>query len=318
LRLFAILLAACASTSALTACTTVGAVVKKDGPPAKATLDKLAKAKADLATRPLVTKDAVSLPPGDLRFSNIGTEGNVLVTYLEDLDVPGELGNVKGRLTGTALASECASLLEHETYPWDPGSPTNWDRSVLAHDVEKTLATCGRAKVALVIRTTEFVAPSSMGMDSRRPGPGLDGGFADAGARDAGAKPRPTPSPSLAGKKVDAGADAALAALAGSEPVWGPYTGAGDASMPTAAICQGTSVRCRFEGWYVKAEVHVFSLEPFAHQGAFVFEAESTERIAFTSDANVSDLERDFTKALATAFGAAVKKNVPTQMPWVP
>jgi hypothetical protein len=314
-------LAAAAGSGVLVACASVSGTVKKEGPAAKATLGKLAQAAADLATRPRVeadTTDPGKLPAGDLHLASVDrTAANVLVTYLEDLTAPGELGNVTGRIGGTEVASECASFLEHETYPWSPASPANWERPVYADEVAKTLATCGRAKVAFVIRTTELALPGALGVDARRAtgGSGADAG-ADAGARDAGTRDAgarrttPTPLSTAAAKRLDAGSDAAADASAKSDSVWGPHP-AGD-SVPTSAVCGSVDVRCRFAGGYLKAEVHVYALEPFAHLGAFLFEAESGERVTFRTSASADDLERDFRRAVTEAFGAAVRKKFPS------
>lgn len=303
---------ACAIANLAVACTSVGSAVKKEGPAAKATLDALAQAAKDLETRPPVTSDVVTASGAMVLDASDPSAGDVLVTYVEDLAARGELGNVTPRLNGTSTVAACASILDHETHPWDPRSPEGWNAPLYGDDAEKTLQACGRARYALVVRTTEVALPRNLRAERRAPGVALpgdagvtDGGTRDAGARDAGARGKVVTPGSLA--LLDAGARSAPDAGAPAAEVWLPS--GSDDLVP--ARCTSADVRCRFDGGYLKAEVHLYALKPFAHQGAFVFEAENGTNIQFSSYATPGDLERDFQKSARAAFAAALKKNLP-------
>lgn len=79
----------------------------------------------------------------------------------------------------------------------------------------------------------------------------------------------------------------------------------------TKADCRASGVTCTFDGGYVRAEVHVFALEPFAHKGAFVIEAESSPAAVLKEKLAKYDVERDLGEALQRSFRAGMAKHLP-------
>lgn len=241
-------------------CTSVDGAVKKDGPKAKANLAKIAPLAADLATRAPVVRDEVAPPDTKVVFdASYPDEATAALMYAEDLGALGELGNVYARVAGSKRISECASLLDHQTFPWDPQDTQRWNAAVDGFEVQSTLRTCGRIRTLFVLRTMDLVKPG-------------------------GARVEPT----------DAGATSAVPASSADENT-----------------CRPGNVRCSFQGGYVKIEVHVFSLEPFAHKGAFVIEAESSPSVKLAGSRTDDALEADLGHAVGTAFSAAATRLVP-------
>ena len=70
-------------------------------------------------------------------------------------------------------------------------------------------------------------------------------------------------------------------------------------------------MQCKFDGGQVKAEVHVFSLEPFAYKGAFLLDIENSEKLRLSGSWSDVALENDLATQVGTAFEAAVLQQVP-------
>lgn len=240
----------------LAGCDNVEDSIKEEGPKARAVVTEMAAIARDLETRPPVTESKpVAVPPGiSLDTTGYARDTNALIVHYEDLQRAGELGNVEVRTKGSHHFSECASFLDHRTYPWNPKEPTKWLESLTAWTVADRLKECGRAKLAVVVRTMAF-ATAGRARVQRRPAPLViapaDGGAArDAGA-DASAKPK----------------DGGVEAGAPTPPI--------DATSVDFATCSSPQHRCVYDPAYVKAEIHVFTLGPATHKGAFVLEVES-------------------------------------------
>ena len=77
------------------------------------------------------------------------------------------------------------------------------------------------------------------------------------------------------------------------------------------SACRGPGVRCRFVGGYVKVEVHVYKLDPFAHKGVFVVEAENAASPRITGTGADATLEADLTQQLGLSFVEALGRRFP-------
>lgn len=254
------------TAGALAGCTSVDGAVKKEGAKAKVNLAKIPAIAGDLATRAPVTADAVAPLAGHVLFdASYPNDTTASVVYAEDLAVPGELGNVYARIPGSKRVSECASLVEHGTFPWDPQSSTNWISSVDGAGVASILQSCTRIRTLFVLRTMDLVKPGNA--------------------------------------RINFSGDAGDASAADAAPV---------ASTPAdETSCRPGGGRCKFDGGYVKIEVHVFALDPLAHKGAFVIEAESSASVTLSGAYTSTYLETDLQTAISAAFRAALPKAIP-------
>lgn len=275
-------LASVATAALLTGCPSVDRALDQHGAAAKAPLAALLLAHEDLRTRAPVTADAVAPIEGGqivLRGEDRSL-ANAAVLYDEDLEKPAELANVYARLEGSEAMPDCAAFLAHKTYAWDPARKAHWSDELFGPDVGKALDFCGRVRTLFVIRTLELVKPGNARMDTRI--------VATAPALDAGAR-------------KDAGSP-------GDASVWGPPVG-----LVSESACRGADVRCRFDGGHVMAEVHVFTVQPFAHKGAFLLDAESATSVPISGDTgeHESELERDLRRRVGAVLVEAVRKNIP-------
>lgn len=86
---------------------------------------------------------------------------NAMLTYAEDLQSAEELGYVWGRLEHTGELNQCAAIahLQHEAF--DPAKPDELLGRPLGFTAESLLERCERTSWLLVIRTLEFVQPST-------------------------------------------------------------------------------------------------------------------------------------------------------------
>ena len=238
--------------------------IKQHGGKARSTLAKIAPLAADLRTRAPVARDEVAPLDAPLVLDTSYPRGaNAALVYYEDLVALGELGNVYARIGGTRQISECAALLEHKTFPWDPHEPQRWTEPVAGFEVASKLEVCGPLRTLLVIRTMELVKPSGARVEART----LDGG-------------------------------AELPPL-------------GTVSTPSESACRVSDVQCRFDGGQLKAEVHVFALEPFAYKGAFLLDVENSDKVSLSGAWTDATLERDLAARVSGALEAAVSKNIP-------
>lgn len=73
---------------------------------------------------------------------------------------------------------------------------------------------------------------------------------------------------------------------------------------PDEKQCAREDVRCVFSPGYLKLEVHFYGLDPVAHRGAFVVEAENSEKVVFFRNAPLveENLSANAKIALARAF----------------
>jgi hypothetical protein len=244
-------------------CQSVEGAIKENGGKAKSALAKIAPLAADMRTRAPVKQDQVAPLDAPLVFDTAYPRtANAALVYYEDLVALGEVGSVYARIRGTKQISECASLLEHRTFPWDPKESGRWTEPVAGFEVEKKLEVCGQLKTLFVLRTMELVKPSNARVEMR-----FDGG---------------------------------------------PGVGTlGIVSTPSESACRVLDTQCRFDGGQVKAEVHVFALEPFAYKGAFLLDVENTAKVRLSSVRTDDTLELDLAEQVAAAFVAATLKNIP-------
>ena len=190
-------------------------------------------------------------------------QDNAAVVYYEDLARVGELGNVYARMPGTQHVSECASLLEHQTMPWDPHNSAHWNQSITGFEVGKRLEYCTRLRTLFVIRTMELVKPSGARVEARPVDGGVEGGTV------------------------------------------------GTVSTPSESTCRVANVQCKFDGGQIKAEVHVFSLEPFAYKGAFLLDVENNDKLRLSGAWSDVSLENDLASQLGLAFDVAMLNELP-------
>lgn len=213
----AVLATATATATALAGCRSVDAAIKEHGDKTKAVLSRIAPLASDLRTRAAITRDDVpAIEPRVVMNATADAADNAAIVYYEDLLALGELGNVYARIPGTKHVSECASLLDHRTMPWDPHDSQRWNEAITGTEVASHLASCSKIRTLFVIRTIELVKPSRARAETRTVDGGAEGGSI------------------------------------------------GTVSTPSESTCRVANVQCKFDGGQVKAEVHVFSLEPFA------------------------------------------------------
>lgn len=310
-----------ALAAALAGCDSVEGAVKKDGPAARAVVEKATEVAKDLGARPLVPASSLVKPDGErLRIAEDDDSANSEMVYLEDLKAPGELGNVYARIRSTDTLSTCASFVLHGTPPWDPRDPTRWGGSVYAGEVTRSLQYCAKLKALFVLRTTELVKPSNARVDGTKPtalttdliATPLANAAArgDAGARvDAGAA---SGTRTVVVTKPRTGADGGAPRDAGPPPDAGPpapfvLPPRGTIVPATLSACRDETNRCVYDGGYMRVEVHVYGLDPVVkYRGAFVVEAESSSSLDLdTSDVEAA-LEQDLRQQLRRAFRTAL------------
>jgi hypothetical protein len=87
--------------------------------------------------------------------------GNASVGYAEDLAHPEEFGFVPYRMSSTSWLNECASIVRRGHKPFDPARPDALLTRPFAFSAESTFKQCEAMDVLLVLRTLEFVEPTS-------------------------------------------------------------------------------------------------------------------------------------------------------------
>ena len=240
------------------------AAIKEHGDKTKAVLSRIAPLASDLRTRAAITRDDVpAIEPRVVMNATADAADNAAIVYYEDLLALGELGNVYARIPGTTHVSECASLLDHRTMPWDPHDSQRWNEAITGTEVASHLASCSKIRTLFVIRTIELVKPSRARAETRTVDGGAEGGSI------------------------------------------------GTVSTPSESTCRVANVQCKFDGGQVKAEVHVFSLEPFAYKGAFLLDVENSERVRLSGAWSDAALGIDLADRVGVAFEAAALKLIP-------
>ena len=253
-----------AAATVLAGCQSVDGAIQEHGAKTKTVLSGIAPLASDLRARAAVTRDDVpAIEPLVVMNATPEKTDNAAVVYYEDLLALGELGNVYARIPGTKHVSECASLLQHRTLPWDPHDSHRWNEPVTGFDVAKSLESCSTLRTLFVIRTMELVKPSGARVETR---------------------------------PVDGGAEGGTL---------------GTVSTPSESTCRVANVQCKFDGGQMKAEVHVFTIEPFAYKGALLLDVESSEKIRLSGAWSDVSLELDLADRVGVAFEAAMLKQIP-------
>lgn len=302
-----------ASVSALSGCTSkLETAQREHGAAVEAKLTPLESIHEQVLTLPRLDHDSVTHTGAPIRLSmampDVG-EGNASLSYAEDLANLEDLGYVWGRVQPTGLLNRCASVLRggHEAY--DPAEYHYLLRPDGA-DAEKLFKRCEGLRTLFVLRTVDFVEPSS----PREPDAGAlfdpsfcgpHGTWADAG-NDGATR--------LIGRYVglDAGSDGALDA--GSD---GDLDGASDGGAEAAAdaVLAAVSAHLRgedrtespqvFRGGFIRAEILVFDLDGARYEGGFRIEVASSPRVG------TGTVVEDLRTKLSAAIVDGIKKHVP-------
>lgn len=257
----------------------VAEVFEEHGAAARAKLARVDEVAATMQAVPPLAGATVQAPPSlQVHVGALAARADTAVVYLEDITRRGELGMVFARLGGTRTVPECASMLDHRTFPWDPREPRGWDAAISGPQVESRLAFCRRLSHVLVLRAVELTLPSA---------PRLERG--------------PTPVPSSAPP---------AAPPPTAPPPAGAEAGAGGVSDYS---CRMTGARCVFDGGFIGLEAHLFSLDPVRHLGGFPVEAESRDAVELRVQYGGTPalLELDLEAALREALRAAIKAHLP-------
>jgi len=191
---FRLAIAFLATATALVGCQSVDGAIKEHGGKTKTVLSRIAPLASDLRTRAAITRDDVAaIEPRVVMNATTDAADNAAIVYYEDLLALGELGDVYARVPGTKHVSECASLLEHRTMPWDPHDSHRWNEAINGTDVASRLDSCSKIRTLFVIRTMELVKPSGARVETRQ----VDGG---AGSGTTGTVSTPSESTFTIGK----------------------------------------------------------------------------------------------------------------------
>lgn len=89
-----------------------------------------------------------------------------------------------------------------------------------------------------------------------------------------------------------------------------PRFDGGPPDVPGFEACSSPARKCLFAPTYMKALVHFYTLDPVAHRGAFVLDAESSEQLAYYGGTELdAQLERDLANNVKVALGKAFKEH---------
>jgi len=81
----------------------------------------------------------------------------------------------------------------------------------------------------------------------------------------------------------------------------------------TEAACRAAGAKCAFDGGWIAAEVHVFTLDPPKHHGGFVVEAESGVQFEVSGSPDVGEmLENDLRSQLTARLRDAISTQLPS------
>lgn len=87
--------------------------------------------------------------------------GNAGVAYAEDLAHPEELGFVPCRMNSTSCLNECACIVRKGHEPFNPANPDALLSRPFGFSAESTFKQCEAMEVLVVLRTVEFVEPTT-------------------------------------------------------------------------------------------------------------------------------------------------------------
>jgi hypothetical protein len=255
----------------------------------------------NLAAWPAIAEQVRSLPP----LHKDGLDGNhpfivdaladrtqtptASLCYAEDLAAPDKLGYVWGRIETTGTLNQCASLLRNGRHAYDPGQTGVHVKGISQAETETLYPRCAGYRYLLVIRTLEWLPPTTATraagpfqpvlstIDLNAPPP------AEAPVGPARAKGRPTPE---------------------TRPtVPAPIRGA--MVMPESTTGYRHVTRHTFAGGYERGEILVFALPSAKLLGGFRFAAQNHVEIDGKAAAVDLDLQRQVAMAIRGALQTA-------------
>jgi hypothetical protein len=217
--------------------------------------------------------------------------------YAEDLADPIELGYVWGRIDKTGAINQCVSMIHRGHLAYDPAEPKHPLKSAGVTEAKKWYPDCARYRYLLVIRTLEFIKPSSATL-ATRPFVPMNNAIDTVPVAPV---PAPSPMPPKRSRRGAATSAPASQRDAGVAP---------DATvlMPEEASASKKVTRYMFEGGSVRAELLVFSLPSAKFLGGFRFSAQSSVEISGTD----SMVEADFKAQIKAALRQAMKRTFPS------
>jgi hypothetical protein len=255
----------------------------------------------NLAAFPAIAKQLRNMPP----LSKDGIEGqhdltvdafvghaaaaSAALCYAEDLADPDELGYVWGRLEDTGGLNQCASLLHRGHAAYDPARSDRPLKGVSLAETRWRYPRCAGYRYLVVIRTLEFVKPTSATRAT--------GLFAPV-QKTPVTPALPPPKPRTRAKRG----------------VWrrSSETASDTDAVPTLRMLSPEEktdsrwlTRYRFEGGFLRAELLVFSLPSAKLLGGFRLEAQNHLEVQGTDPEIREDFEHAIHDAVATVLDRA-------------
>jgi hypothetical protein len=265
----------------------------------------------NLAALPAIAEQLRTLPPlSESGTSNMDGQHVIVVDtladsskpptaslcYAEDLANPDELGYVWGRMEKTGALNHCASLLHRGHFAYDPADHQKALSSISMAEALRRFPRCAAYRYLLVLRTLEFMEPSSAARATKPFVPVKE-------TLDLDANPTPPPAPPAPPKKRKRGS--AKVAEAVEPPA--ADTPAIEPLAPVEETVGEKQIRFIFDGGMLRGEVLLFELPTAKLLGGVRFSAQNNVRIDGTDAAIREDLQAQIKAAML----AAVKKAIP-------
>jgi hypothetical protein len=262
-----------------------------------------------LVAWPTIAEQLRNLPP----LPTIGVDGkHVLIVdtlaeagkrptaslcYAEDLENPDELGYVWGRMENTGGLNHCASLLHRGHLAYDPAKPEATLPAISMAETLRRFPHCGAYRYLLVLRTLEFVPPSSATQATQPFAPITELLSLDA-------IPDQPPPPSPARRRPRSGAKVAKSEVARSDESASPdplATPTRELLSPEQNTDRQRLTRHGFEGGMLRAEALLFELPSGKLLGGTRFAAQNSVQVGGVDDAIELDLRYKIKAAMLDA-----------------
>lgn len=200
----------CLLGAAMWGCKSVDGVADKHAAAIRKRLEVMRAIGDDAAAHPPLEEDRLSAPSEGFALAYDYAGRNSMITYLEDLERPGELAPVYARIPRSDEIARCAALALHGTEPWDPDDPQRWHAAVDADEADARLSSCENVTYVFVVRAAAFVRPAVIAQES------YDGGSIEADVLIYAARPSgDAPFERLGGLRVHAESGSSLSLYEG-------------------------------------------------------------------------------------------------------